>query len=67
MNIRIRRHNDHADERVVELIVDGKVMDDIVCDSYTPFLIDAVTAIIHKHDHLIDFVEGLDDHEQRKY
>lgn len=67
MNIRIRRHNDDPNLRVVELIVDNKVMDDIVCDSFRPAVIEAVTAIIHVHSHTIDYVEGLDDHELRKY
>ena len=67
MNIRIRRHNDDPNLRVVELIVDNKVMDDIVCDSFTPEVIGAVTIMINTYSTTIDYEEGLDDHEQRNY
>lgn len=67
MNIRIRKHNDDVNLRVVELIVDNKVMDDIVCDSFTPEVIGAVTLMVNTYANDIDFVEGLDDHEDRSY
>ena len=66
MNIRIRKHNDDVNLRVVELIVDDKVMDDIVCDSFTPEVIGAVTLMVNTYANSIDYEKGIVDHELRE-